>query len=134
MAGTRGSDPPSSGRTERKRAKKRPRRKPAVRSFSIYVVRLDPAVLGRKRFRDRNPDYVPGKPCVYVGMTGLAPDERFENHRRGYKCNRFVRDFGRHLMRRKYERLNPMTRDEAIAKEAELAEQLRRAGYAVWHD
>jgi hypothetical protein len=26
----------------------------------------------------------PLKPCVYVGMTGLPVDHRFENHKNGY--------------------------------------------------
>lgn len=100
--------------------------------FSVYVVGLDPKVLEVKKYRERNPGYVEGKPCVYVGMTGLSPDERFENHRRDHKANRFVRDFGKYLMRRKFKRLNPMTYEEARETEAELADRLRRKGYAVW--
>lgn len=60
------------------------RRQPEKR-FNVYVVRPDPEVLEHKRFRRANPDYLDGKPCVYVGMSALSPDERFENHLRGYK-------------------------------------------------
>lgn len=105
---------------------------PEQERFSVYVVRLDPAVLDVKKYRDKNPEYVDGKPCVYVGRTGLTPDERFENHRRNYKANRFVRDFGQYLMRKKFERLNPMTFDKAKKTEVELAERFRRKGWAVW--
>jgi hypothetical protein len=51
----------------------------------VYVIELDPAVLEEKRFRERNPQHRPGVPCVYVGMTGLTVEQRFENHRRGHK-------------------------------------------------
>ena len=100
--------------------------------FSVYVVRLKPEVLEVKKYRDKNPGYVEGKPCVYVGMTGLTPDERLENHRRDHKANRFVRDFGEYLMRRKFKRLNPMTYEKARDTEEQLAERLRRKGFAVW--
>ena len=40
-------------------------------SHNVYVVELHPDVLYEGKFRKSNPDYVPGKPCVYVGMTGL---------------------------------------------------------------
>jgi hypothetical protein len=101
-------------------------------SHNVYVVRLDSAVLKVKKFRDANPDYVDGKPCVYVGMTGLAPEERFENHKKGYKANRFVRKYGLYLMRQKFERLNPMRWEKARRMEEKLAEKLRGKGFAVW--
>ena len=99
---------------------------------NVYVVRLDPSVLERKKFRDANPDYVDGKPCVYVGMTGLSPEERFENHKSGHKANRFVRDFGLYLMRQKFNRLNPMTWEDACRMEERIAAKLRAKGFGVW--
>jgi hypothetical protein len=99
---------------------------------NVYVVRLDPAVLEVKKFRDANPAYIDGKPCVYVGMTGLTPGERFDNHKRGYKANRFVRKYGLYLMRQKFERLNPMSWAKARRMEEKLAEKLRAKGFAVW--
>lgn len=102
------------------------------RRFNVYVVRLDPEVRTRRKFREANPGYVEGKPCVYIGMSGLSPDERFENHLRGYKASSYVRRFGRYLMRRKFKHLNPMTYEEAVAREKELAHRLRRRGFAVW--
>jgi hypothetical protein len=35
------------------------------------------------KFKKCNPNYVTGKPCVYVGMTGLDPDVRFDKHKVG---------------------------------------------------
>jgi len=46
----------------------------------IYVIRLNDSVLKENKFMEKNPDYIKGNPCVYVGMTGRTPDERFEQH------------------------------------------------------
>ena len=39
--------------------------------YHVYVIELSKDVLYEGKFRKANPDYVTGKPCVYVGMTGL---------------------------------------------------------------
>jgi hypothetical protein len=39
---------------------------------SLYVILLDPAVLQHPSILRLNPNRDPAKPCVYVGMTGLA--------------------------------------------------------------
>jgi hypothetical protein len=101
-------------------------------THNVYVVELDAAVLKFARFRAHNPDYREGMPCVYVGMTGLPPGERFQNHKAGVKANRYVRDFGLRLLPELYECFNPMPYGAAQAMEAELAEDLRAQGYAVW--
>ena len=49
-------------------------------THSIYVIELRKEVLSNKKFREKNPNYKPGKPCVYVGMTGKSPEERFQQH------------------------------------------------------
>ena len=105
---------------------------PTPRRHSVYVVELDPVVLSIKRFRARNPDYVEGRACLYVGVTGLTPEERLEKHRAGWKANTYVRRHGKWLRRRLYERYNPMTYAEAQRREVELAQALRKRGYAVW--
>jgi len=99
---------------------------------SVYVVELDPAVLGDARFRRANPGYDPLRPCLYVGSTGLPPGERFQNHKAGVKANRYVRDYGIGLLPQMYECFNPMPWKAALQLERELAEDLRREGYAVW--
>ena len=101
-------------------------------THNVYVVELDPAVLRLCSFRARNRGHRAGMPCVYVGMTGLPPGERFQNHKAGVKANRFVRDFGIGLLPELFECYNPMPYAAAQAMEAELAEELRGKGYAVW--
>lgn len=98
----------------------------------VYVVELSPEVLHEPRFRKANPDYVPGKPCVYVGMTGLNPDLRFDKHKAGIQSNRFVFEYGRRLLPELYELYNPMPYHGACEMEVELAVGLREAGYGVW--
>ena len=53
---------------------------------NVYVVLLSPRVLQEAKFRRCNPHYDATKPCVYVGMTGLDPDQRFDNHKAGIKA------------------------------------------------
>ena len=99
---------------------------------SVYVVELSRDVLGEPRFRKANGNYDITKPCVYVGMTGLSPDERFDKHKAGIKFNRFVRRYGLRLMPELYEVYNPMPYDGARDMEVELAIALREKGYGVW--
>ena len=54
---------------------------PRRKLHHVYVVELSKDVLLEPRFRKGNPGYVEGKPCVYVGMTGLDPDVRFDKHK-----------------------------------------------------
>ena len=68
---------------------------------------------------------------VYVGMSGLAPEHRFENHRHGYKSAWVVRKHGVSLMPELYRHLNPMPFDAAVQMERDLAEDLRNEGYTV---
>ncbi len=101
-------------------------------SHNVYVVELDPRVLRFRAFRARNPGHRKGMPCVYVGMTGLPPGERFQNHKAGVKANRFVRDFGIGLLPELYECFNPMPFEAAQEMEEGLAADLRAKGFAVW--
>jgi hypothetical protein len=98
----------------------------------VYVVELSQDVLHEPRFRKANPDYVIGKPCVYVGMTGLNPDLRFDKHKAGIQANRFVREYGLRLLPSLYQMYNPMPYRGACEMEVELAIGLREAGYGVW--
>lgn len=99
---------------------------------SVYVFELDTAVLEIRKFREANPIRDPSKPCVYVGLTGLTPEERFENHKRGYKSNRYAKKYGLRLLPHLHEHLNPMPEYVAILTESQLARELRWRGYAVW--
>ncbi|MFO1195523.1 MAG: hypothetical protein U1E86_00930 [Burkholderiaceae bacterium] len=99
---------------------------------SVYVVELHRDVLYERRFRDANPRFDGVSPCVYVGMTGLAPEQRFRNHKRGLKSNRYVERFGLRLLPQVYACFNPMPFRGAAEMEVELAEDLRERGWAVW--
>ena len=100
--------------------------------YNVYVVELSKQVLEEKRFVKANPMYVAGKPCVYVGMTGLDPDVRFDKHKAGIQSNRFVQAFGLRLLPELYEAYNPMLYDAARDMEVEVAIDLREGGYGVW--
>ena len=100
--------------------------------YCVYVIELSKDVLYESRFRKANPDYVDGKRCLYVGMTGLNPDVRFDKHKAGIQSNRFVQKFGLRLLPELYEVYNPMPYDGARDMEVELAIGLREAGYGVW--
>jgi predicted GIY-YIG superfamily endonuclease len=73
-----------------------------------------------------------GKAGYYVGMTGLTPERRFENHKTGVKAARVVRRFGERLVPRLYHHLNPMTYERAKEMEGLLADSLRKRGYVVY--
>ncbi|RBA24716.1 hypothetical protein EV677_0366 [Herminiimonas fonticola] len=98
----------------------------------VYVVELSPDVMYEPRFKKANPDYIPGKPCVYVGMTGLDPDQRFDKHKAGIQSNKYVEKFGLRLLPELYAVYNPMPYDAACEMEVELGIGLREAGYGVW--
>ena len=99
---------------------------------SVYVVELSKEVLNEPRFRKANQDYRLGFPCVYVGMTGLSPDVRFDKHKAGIQANRFAQLYGERLRPDLYEVYNPMPYDAARDMEVELAIALREKGYGVW--
>jgi predicted GIY-YIG superfamily endonuclease len=98
----------------------------------VYVVLLSRDVLYEARFRRCNPDHDPEKPCVYVGMTDLDPDDRFDKHKAGIRSNRYVREYGLRLMPELYACYNPMPYEAARDMEVELAIALRENGYGVW--
>jgi hypothetical protein len=98
---------------------------------SVYVILLDPAVLQHRSILRLNPNRDPAKPCVYVGMTGLAVQDRFQNHKKGEKSAWVVERYGLRLMPELYEYLNPMPFEAAAQMEKDLAEDLRADGYTV---
>ena len=105
---------------------------PRSHHYSVYVVELSDAVWNEPRFRQANPHHVLGKPLVYVGMTGLDPDLRFDRHKAGIQANRYVFTYGLRLLPRLYAVYNPMPYDGAREMEVELAIGLRDCGYGVW--
>jgi len=114
--------------------KKRKRRKlPKEQTFhhNVYVILLDAVAAKHPSILRLNPNCDPLKPCVYVGMTGIPVEHRFENHKNGYKSAWVVRKYGVRLLPELYEHLNPMPFEAAAQMEKELAEDLRAEGYTV---
>ncbi len=99
----------------------------------VYVVLLDPAVATRAKFIKVNPQYKPGQPCVYVGMTGLDPDTRFDRHKAGIQANALVQHYGLRLMPELVDDLKqPMSYADACYMEVDVAIRLRESGFGVW--
>jgi hypothetical protein len=113
------------------KSRRRGHKKESHFHHNVYVVLLTDAVTKHPSILRLNPQRDPLKPCVYVGMTGIPVDRRFENHKNGYKSAWVVRKYGVRLMPELYEHLNPMPFDAAAQMESELAEDLRADGYTV---
>lgn len=85
-------------------------------TYGVYVIELS---LGRK--------------TVYVGQTCHTPEERFRQHKAGYKSSRWARKYGVRLrpgLWKGYKRFN--TRKEAEDAEKRLARALERRGFKVY--
>ena len=98
---------------------------------SVYVILLDEAVALHPSVLRLNPRRKPTKPCVYVGMTGIPVEHRFENHKHGYKSAWTVKKYGIRLLPELYEHLNPMPFEAAAQMEKDLTDDLRAQGYTV---
>jgi hypothetical protein len=103
----------------------------ARKARNLYVITLHPEVLWEKAFRQENPGYIEGMPCVYVGMTVHEPGDRFEQHRLGYRSSKYPRTYGVELAQELMEGFDAKGFDDE-AKEAALADWLRDQGCAVW--
>jgi predicted GIY-YIG superfamily endonuclease len=101
---------------------------------NVYVIKLDAKVLQELRFANVNRDHDGTKPCVYVGMTGIKPEERFEKHKQGHKAAYYVFKYGEILLERFYKFLNPMNYETAKSVEIVVASLLRKQGFAVWQN
>ncbi len=114
-------------------AARKTRRRAREDSFHhhVYVVLLEPEAARMRKVRRENPLRREELPCVYVGMTGLTPEERFANHKAGVKGAYVVKRHGVRLLPELFEHLNPMPFDAAAIMERDLAEDLRRQGYTV---
>lgn len=105
------------------RARRRLRRRAATPTprehHRVYVVLLkNPAGDGRDGY--------------YVGMTGLTPEARFANHKRGYKSARVVTRCGVGLAYEWFEDIPAMPYGEAALTEPALADELRDRGFLVF--
>ena len=109
-------------------------------SHNVYVVELDSIVWSKdSKFREANPHYRGTRGCLYVGMTSHSPQERFKKHltghrnKKGYKISsKYVERYGKMLRPSLYNSFNPLTRADAADMEKQLANSLKKRGYAVW--
>src|SRR4029079_13254769 len=86
-----------------------------------------------RTFRARNPGGATGG-CLYIGVTGLTPEERFERHRAGTQSGRFVQTHGIRLPLDLVEGFSRLPYRIAAAMEPKLAAWLRAQGFAVWQN
>ena len=105
--------------SQTKKSRKSPKKSDTRNHHCVYVVFL------------RNPKG-DGKAGYYVGMTGLSPEQRFQNHKSGYKAARIVKRCGERLVPRLYQHLNPMPFAKAKEMEVFLADSLRKRGFVVY--
>ncbi len=106
-----------------------------MKKYYVYVIELERDVTRHRKFREKNPRYIPGNGCVYVGQSTRKPHIRFEQHKEGYKANKFAKLYGIKLRPDLYEKYNPIpTRKDAEELEAMLAEALRKKGMGVWYN
>jgi hypothetical protein len=100
---------------------------------NLYVITLDPEVLWIREFRQENPNYAEGMPCVYVGMTIHEPGDRFEQHMLGYRSSKYPHNYGVELALELMEGFDAGgLADEE--RERALADWLRGQGIAVWQN
>jgi hypothetical protein len=104
-----------------------------MKYYYVYVIELDPVVADFRKFRAKNPKYIKGNGCVYVGQSSRKPELRFEQHKEGYKSNKYAKRFGVKLRLDLFEKYNPIpTRKDAEEIEAMLGKDLRNRGMGVW--
>ena len=101
--------------------------------YYVYVIELDKKVSRIKKFRKKNPNYIIGEECFYVGQSVRKPKLRFEQHKEGYKANNYAKIYGLRLRSDLFEKYNPIpTRSDAEEIEKMLGENLRKMGMGVW--
>ncbi len=100
---------------------------------SLYAIELDPAVWKHRGFRERNPGGAAGG-CLYLGATGLTPEERFKRHTSGKQSGRFVRKYGLRLRLDLVEGFSRLPYRIAACMEPRFAAWLRAQGFGVWQN
>ena len=104
-----------------------------MKKYYVYVIELDQKVTTHRKFRQKNPKYIRGNGCVYIGQSAKKPEIRFEQHKEGYKANYFAKLYGIKLLPVFYEKYNPIpTRKDAENIESMLGKALRLKQFGVW--
>lgn len=92
----------------------------------VYVIELERAA-GKRRD--------PRLPWVYVGSSARKPEERFDQHRRGYKSARLVKRFALRLRPDLYEDLPAFPGSKTACRaEKERARELADCGFVAHCD
>src|SRR5215469_6856513 len=99
--------------------------------YSVFVVLLDEYVGTLPQMRRRNPKRDPSKPYVYVGVTSLRVDRRFNFLRATSKYEWRLHKFGVRLMLELCDSLHSMTCTQALQTAKKLAGDLRAKGFGV---
>lgn len=100
----------------------------------LYAIRLDDAVLQKAKFKAKNPGYLSGKPCYYIGSSVHEPEIRFAQHKEGYRSSRIVRLHGLHVSKSKCKVIEVGNREARDRKEHAYATELRAKGYGIWQN
>ena len=104
-------------------------------NYFVYVIELDEKVTKNNKFMQKNPKYIKGNNCVYVGQSSRNPQLRFTQHKEGYKSNKYAKVYGLKLKPELYDKYNPIpTRKDAEQIEKMLGEALRQKGIGVWYN
>ena len=112
----------------------------------VYAFYLREDVLYKNKFKEANPNYQKGKPCIYVGMTGKTVEERFDEHTKqenknyhkgskwmkSYALSDFSKAVAIELLNHTSISRENLTFGEALQNEKLYAEWLRSEGYGVW--
>jgi hypothetical protein len=99
--------------------------------YSVYVVLVDDYVGTLPQMRRRNPKRDPSKPFVYVGVTSLPVNRRFDFRKATPEHEWRLHKFGVRLMPEFYDSLHPMTCERALQTAKKLADDLRAKGFGV---
>ena len=92
----------------------------------VYVIELDRAAGKRRDSRI---------PWVYVGSSARSPEQRFEQHRRGYKSSSLVKRFAVRLRPELYEDLGSFKGSKSACRaERERARELADCGFVAHSD
>ena len=112
-------------------------------NYQVYVIELNKKVFTENRkFREANPQFNGILECLYVGMSSKTPQERFKQHKTGYRSKKgikisanVVEKYGLYLRPSLFNHLEPVkSRAKALELEEQLALELRRKNYAVWYN
>jgi hypothetical protein len=96
----------------------------------VYAIDLDPSACADARSScDGGCNGTP----VYVGQTAWTAEERFAQHRDGYRSSRWVRKYGVGVNALLTDELGEFaTVSESQAAEVYFGEELRELGYCVY--